>query len=47
MKLTPRLQAIAELIPPGSVIADIGTDHAYLPIYLLLEQISQRAIARY
>ena len=45
MKLTPRLQAIAELIPPGSLIADIGTDHAYLPIYLLLEQISQRAIA--
>lgn len=45
MKLTPRLQAIAELIPPGSVIADIGTDHAYLPIYLLLEQISQRAVA--
>ncbi|HZK25650.1 MAG TPA: class I SAM-dependent methyltransferase [Oscillospiraceae bacterium] len=45
MKLTPRLQAIAELIPPGSVIADIGTDHAYLPIYLLLEQISQSAVA--
>lgn len=45
MKLTPRLQAIAELIPPGSVVADIGTDHAYLPIYLLLEQISQHAVA--
>ncbi|HHX74916.1 MAG TPA: SAM-dependent methyltransferase, partial [Firmicutes bacterium] len=45
MKLTPRLQAIAELIPPGSVVADIGTDHAYLPIYLLLEQICDRAIA--
>jgi tRNA (adenine22-N1)-methyltransferase len=45
MKLTPRLQAIAELIPPGSVVADIGTDHGYLPLYLLLEQISNRAIA--
>ena len=44
MKLTPRLQAIAELIPPGSVVADIGTDHAYLPVYLLLEQICDRAI---
>src|SRR5690554_5245123 len=45
MKLTPRLQAIAELIPPGSVVADIGTDHAYLPVYLLQEQICRRAIA--
>ena len=45
MKLTPRLQAIAELIPPGSVVADIGTDHAYLPVYLLLEQICNRAVA--
>jgi len=45
VKLTPRLQAIAELIPPGSVVADIGTDHAYLPVYLLLEQICDRAIA--
>lgn len=44
MKLTPRLQAIAELIPSGSVVADIGTDHGYLPVYLLLEQISQRAV---
>jgi tRNA (adenine22-N1)-methyltransferase len=45
MKLTPRLQAIAELIPPGSVVADIGTDHGYLPVYLLLERISHRAVA--
>lgn len=45
MKLTPRLQAIAELIPHGSVVADIGTDHAYLPVYLLQEQISQCVIA--
>ena len=45
MKLTPRLQAIADLIPPGSIVADIGTDHAYLPVYLLQEQISERAIA--
>jgi tRNA (adenine22-N1)-methyltransferase len=45
MKLTPRLQAIAELVPPGSVVADIGTDHGYLPVYLLLEQICQRAVA--
>ncbi len=45
MKLTPRLAAIAELIPPGSTVADIGTDHAYLPVYLVQEQVSQRVIA--
>lgn len=45
MKLTPRLQAIAELIPPGSVVADIGTDHAYLPVYLVSEQLIQHAVA--
>lgn len=45
MKLTPRLAAIAELVSVGSVVADIGTDHGYLPVYLLSEGISQRAIA--
>ena len=45
LKLTPRLQAIAELIPPDSVVADIGTDHAYLPVYLILNKVSRRVIA--
>ena len=33
MQLTPRLEAAVSLIPKGSVIADIGTDHAYIPVY--------------
>lgn len=33
--LSDRLQAIADLVPRGSRVADIGTDHAYLPIWLL------------
>ena len=35
MKLTPRLRAVAGLVPCGSCIADIGTDHAYVPISLI------------
>lgn len=34
-KLPKRLQAVVSLIPPGKRVADIGTDHALLPIYLV------------
>ena len=45
MLLTPRLKKIADLIPQGSTIADIGTDHAYLPSYCILNGISPNTIA--
>lgn len=45
MELTPRLRAIAELVPHGAAFADIGTDHAYLPAWLLLNGVICRAIA--
>ena len=34
-RLSKRLWAIAELVTPGSRIVDVGTDHAFLPIYLV------------
>ncbi|ADL07696.1 tRNA (adenine(22)-N(1))-methyltransferase [Thermosediminibacter oceani] len=45
MKLSERLMAIAHLIPPGTAVADVGTDHGYLPIYLVKNGISRKAIA--
>lgn len=45
MELTPRLKKIAELIPKGAVVADVGTDHAYLPVYCILNGISSGAVA--
>jgi len=43
--LSERLSRIASYVPRGSVVADIGTDHALLPIYLVKEGICPRAIA--
>lgn len=34
MKLTPRLEAIASLIESNTKVADVGSDHGYLAVYL-------------
>lgn len=45
MKLDNRLMAIANLVRNGKDFADIGTDHAYLPVYLVEKSIINKAIA--
>ena len=44
-RLTPRLSAIANLVEPNSRIADVGTDHGYLPVYLVKAGVVKSAIA--
>lgn len=45
VKITPRLKMVADLVPKCTAVADIGTDHGYLPIYLVNKGICERAIA--
>ena len=45
MNIGDRLEAIGKLVPQGCVLADIGTDHAYLPVWLLEQGKIASAIA--
>lgn len=45
MELSKRLQAVADLVSEGLVVADVGTDHGYIPIYLLETKKCQKALA--
>lgn len=45
MQISKRLEAVADMVTSGSILADIGTDHAYIPIYLAERGIIPRAIA--
>ena len=44
-KISNRLKKCADMVSGNSKIADIGTDHAYIPIYLLLQKKISHAIA--
>ncbi|MCM1115225.1 MAG: class I SAM-dependent methyltransferase [Clostridium sp.] len=44
-RLSIRLKAVADLVKPGAAIADIGTDHGYVPVYLVKTGIVTSAVA--
>lgn len=44
MQLDARLAAIAAFVPHGTVLADIGGDHAYLAATLVMDGIAPRAV---
>lgn len=45
MELSLRLKTIASMVDKCECMADIGTDHGYIPIYLVKNNICNKAIA--
>lgn len=45
INISERLKCVASLVNKGAMVADIGTDHAYLPIYLVQNGISNKVYA--
>ena len=44
-ELSSRLNAVASLVRKGSSLADIGCDHGYLPVYLVINGLIKNAVA--
>ncbi len=45
MNLSKRLNEVAGFVTKGNSVADIGTDHGYIPVYLALNGLSPKVIA--
>lgn len=45
MILSNRMQALTDMVTPGTVITDVGCDHGFVSVYLVQKGISPRVIA--
>ena len=45
IKISNRLLAVASFVTDGNILADVGTDHGYIPIYLMQKERIPKAIA--
>lgn len=45
IQLSPRLACLESWVPMNAHLVDVGTDHGYLPVSLLLKKVCQKAIA--
>ena len=43
--LSNRLKEVATMVTENSIVADIGTDHGYVPIYLVENHIAKKVYA--
>lgn len=44
-KLSKRLETVADFVPQGARLVDVGSDHAYLPLFLVEQKRIDFAIA--
>ncbi|MBQ6809088.1 MAG: SAM-dependent methyltransferase [Clostridia bacterium] len=45
MKLSPRLKTVSDAVGKCNILADVGTDHGYIPVYMLEEGLCNKAYA--
>lgn len=45
MKISNRLMEITKFVPVNSIVADVGTDHGYIPVYLIENKLAKKVIA--
>ncbi len=45
MELSKRMKAVADMVTPGSVVADVGCDHGFVSIYLYEKKIAPKVLA--
>lgn len=45
IQLSKRLQSVADFVENCETMADVGTDHGYIPVYLVLNRKVKKAIA--